>query len=550
MKAENRLETVLAFHARTKHRLDAYAPGPDGLDWATQPDPFRTYEGAEQVALARPEPAADGPDFDTVAAGAVDPAELSFNLVSQLLYDALAISAWKVAGGDRWAVRCNPSSGNLHPTEAHLLLPAIDGLGQAPALYHYRPLDHALERRTVWKTSQWDGAMAALPPSTFLVALTSIHWREAWKYGERAYRYCQHDVGHAIAQLSYAAAALGWHVRPLSAVSDDDIALLAGISAQVGEDGEHPDVLLAASPQAAAPDVAAAWVPPCAWTTARDRPPFKGVPNRLSPSHRPWPEIDRVAAATRRERQAGSLVAAAPTTRRAAVVGSRPGLAARRLFRTRRSAVEMDGQAGLLKGDFGRLLARLLPATATPWAAWPWASAIHPVFLVHRVIGLERGIYLLVREPGQESRLREALTGFSEWEPIAGLPGNARLVRLGVGDTRRFAAGSNCHQAIAANGVFSVAMLADFERTLQQEGPWSYRRLFWEAGMVGQVLYLEAEAVGLRGTGIGCFFDDVIHDAFGLSGMTFQSLYGFTVGGARHDSRIQTEPAYEGAHRE
>ena len=29
------------------------------------------------------------------------------------------------------------------------------------------------------------------------MALTSITWREAWKYGERAFRYCNHDVGHA-----------------------------------------------------------------------------------------------------------------------------------------------------------------------------------------------------------------------------------------------------------------------------------------------------------------------------------------------------------------
>ena len=42
-------------------------------------------------------------------------------------------------------------------------------------------------------------------PDMLLVVLSSIHWREAWKYGERAYRYCQHDAGHAIAATRYAA---------------------------------------------------------------------------------------------------------------------------------------------------------------------------------------------------------------------------------------------------------------------------------------------------------------------------------------------------------
>jgi nitroreductase len=52
--------------------------------------------------------------------------------------------------------------------------------------------------------------MIGLPEGSFLVGLSSIFWREAWKYGERAFRYCQHDVGHALGTLRSAAAALGW----------------------------------------------------------------------------------------------------------------------------------------------------------------------------------------------------------------------------------------------------------------------------------------------------------------------------------------------------
>ena len=63
----------------------------------------------------------------------------------------------------------------------------------------------------------------------FLVALTSIQWREAWKYGERAFRYCQHDVGHAIAALSVSASLFGWSLRLLPDWSDEDIAALLGV---------------------------------------------------------------------------------------------------------------------------------------------------------------------------------------------------------------------------------------------------------------------------------------------------------------------------------
>jgi hypothetical protein len=101
-----------------------------------------------------------------------------------------------------------------------------------------------------------------------------------------------------------------------------------------------------------------------------------------------------------------------------------------------------------------------------------------------------------------------------------------------------------CQQDIAADGCFSLAMLAGFRAPLARHGAWFYPRLYWEAGMLGQVLYLEAEAAGVRATGIGCYFDDPLHVLLGLQDNTFQDLYHFTVGGAVEDTRLGTEPAY------
>ena len=60
--------------------------------------------------------------------------------------------------------------------------------------------------------------------------------------------------------------------------------------------------------------------------------------------------------------------------------------------------------------------------------------------------------------------------------------------------------------------------------------------------MIGQVLYLEAEAQGVRATGIGCFFDDPVHELMGLPDDA--GLYHFTVGGPREDARLATRAAY------
>src|SRR5207244_3267692 len=125
---------------------------------------------------------------------AVPAAPLDVRSLSRLLEYALALSAWKEAGGTRWALRANPSSGNLHPTEGYVLIGGVAELGASPGLFHYAPLEHGLERRADCPQELF----SRLARGAFLVGFSSVHWREAWKYGERAFRYCQHDVGHAI----------------------------------------------------------------------------------------------------------------------------------------------------------------------------------------------------------------------------------------------------------------------------------------------------------------------------------------------------------------
>ena len=107
-------------------------------------------------------------------------------------------------------------------------------------------------------------------------------------------------------------------------------------------------------------------------------------------------------------------------------------------------------------------------------------------------------------------------------------------------------------ERIFVQGLIQIAAglhLAEYRAPLETLGPWFYRRLHWEAGVVGQQLYLEAEASGIRATGIGCFFDDLTHGTFGLKGDAFQVLYHFTMGGAIDDVRLQTSPAYQHLHR-
>ena len=285
----SRLEAVLRYHERTKHHFYRFAAGPGGLDWANQPDPFRRYAGAALVRLPllAPDEEPVSPAYeDLFRPGSVRAAPLTLRSLSRLFEYSLALSAWKQAGATRWALRANPSSGNLHPTEGYVLVGGIPELGALPGLFHYAPLEHGLERR----------ADCGFIPNTVLVGLSSVYWREAWKYGERAFRYCQHDAGHAIGALRIAAAALGWSARVLDGVADETIDALLGLDREAdfeGAERESAELLMAIGPGKTTVGVDA--------VQELKAQRWYGSANRLSPDDPiAYEAIDRVAAASRK----------------------------------------------------------------------------------------------------------------------------------------------------------------------------------------------------------------------------------------------------------
>ena len=161
--------------------------------------------------------------------------------------------------------------------------------------------------------------------------------------------------------------------------------------------------------------------------------------------------------------------------------------------------------------------------------------------MVHRVDGLEPGLYILVRDPSAMASLKASMRPDWLWEKVG--PAHLPLYLLLPHDLRDAARLICCHQDIAADSCFALGMLAHFGAAM--DAPWRYRHLYWECGMLGHVLYLEAEAAGIRATGIGCFFDDEMHDLLGISDRTWQSLYHFTAGGPVEDRRLETLPPYE-----
>lgn len=541
---------ALAYHQRTKHHVQRFAAGPETLDWDAQPSPFRAWHGAPLVYLPLVADRLETTWGQLHAPLASMRQPLSLDALACLLELSFALTAWKQFGPDRWALRANPSSGNLHPTEVYVMAVGVAGLDDG--LHHYEPLHHVLACR-----ARYAPQTQARPEGGRLwVGLSSIQWREAWKYGERAFRYCQLDVGHAMGALRYAAAALGWQATSLEGWPHEALAACMGLSREADfgvAEREEPEMLIGVGwprpGETALPDVTgASWFGRASLLDPR-------------PMYR-WPVIDEVTQATRltssvprgqtqtqkQTQPAGD--GARPHGQAEAWLAARHGEAAATIIRNRRSAQHFDKQAHMSRDSFDGIVRALLPTATLPWDAWPNEARVHPVIYVYRVNGMVPGVYALPRSPQGTSLLMQELRAATMWEklwdaePDGGGEWRATLWRLGeheklAGALRQL----SCHQAIASDACFSLSLVAQFEASLDERAD-AYRLLLQEAGLIGQALYLNAEAQGYRGTGMGCYFDDAVHHFLGIDGERVQVLYHFTIGVPLMDSRITTEPPY------
>jgi SagB-type dehydrogenase family enzyme len=563
------IDRVIRYHVQTKHHFNRYARALGYLDWANQPDPFRRFEGAPLITLPllKSDEEPISPAYDAIYQRGLVPAmPVTVPTLSRFFELALGLSAWKKAGDMQWALRSNPSSGNLHPTEGYLVLPKIEGLDLKPGLYHYAPKEHGLELRAEFYAEHVARLLVPFPSDAFLLGLTSVHWREAWKYGERAFRYCNHDVGHAIGTARIAAATLGWNLALLDGISQNTVAALLGTDRKedfVHAEEEHPDCLMVVWP---VEDVKRDHSAKISLFLEKEavqelvQGTWQGRANRLSRENPvPWEIIADVAAACWKPTAERNIVALSADRHATPVHATSDALrltiddqlSAGRLIRQRRSAVSFDGKTSITSATFFRMLGRVMPRVElpqldrpVPWDALPWKPAIHLLLFVHRVDGMTPGVYVLVRDQEKLLLLQQSLNDELVWTPVPDCPETLPLYWLLEGDAKKPAIQVSCHQDIAGDSAFSLGMIAEFEARLREGGAWWYPRLFWEAGLLGQVLYLEAEAAGVRATGIGCFFDDPVHEIVGIKDRSFQSLYHFTVGGPVEDGRLMTLPAY------
>ncbi|MEO1923788.1 MAG: SagB/ThcOx family dehydrogenase, partial [Nautiliaceae bacterium] len=203
----------LKYHEETKHYPNRFAKSLGYLDWENQPNPYKSYYKAPKIPLkiSNPEPM----PYEKLYMKNL-PKEINIDTVSQFFEYSLALSAIKEYMTSRWAVRINPSSGNLHPEESYIII--------NKSVYHFNVKEFALEE--IAKSDK------VLVENGAVFILTSIPLRESWKYGERALRYCLLDSGHAIAATRFSSNLLGWEMKHIIEYDDCQLEKLIGLDKQ------------------------------------------------------------------------------------------------------------------------------------------------------------------------------------------------------------------------------------------------------------------------------------------------------------------------------
>ena len=209
-----------------------------------------------------------------------------------------------------------------------------------------------------------------------IFVLTSIAWREAWKYRDRAYRYCLHDIGHAWQALTLAARSLGCESFAIGHFGDDRVAESCLLSVD-----EWPMLVVGLH----GPSI------PRNNLNASETIVLGGQPNRLSEEQKTYPLIERIHAATKLSTDSTIPSLGEPKVSGRGEVTLPPPVSTNHSFgdvvRTRRSALDFKG--GRESISLSQLATLLSTTRERLFADFATHRCVHLYLYVHRNVRSE-----------------------------------------------------------------------------------------------------------------------------------------------------------------
>ena len=205
------------YHERTKYDPETISAKNKGLDWAKQPVPFKEYKIGSTFDL-KPYIKEKSDSFDNNSEAQW------WQRLSRLLFCSYGLTARMPSMGSTVYLRAAPSAGGLYPAENLI----SRGTSFLPAgLYNYQCRTHSLmhywESDVRQKLQSASLGNASLENSQLAIVLTSVFYRSAWRYEDRAYRRICLDTGHLLGNIELAGALTGYRAHLIGGFVDEDV---------------------------------------------------------------------------------------------------------------------------------------------------------------------------------------------------------------------------------------------------------------------------------------------------------------------------------------
>jgi len=224
------ISIAIKFHELTKHsylsvRTDRYY-----LDWSNFPFPFKLYEDIEKIKLPAQFSKPKQDALFSISNKSEEEHELNLEKLAEILFFTGGISRISKIGEDKYYFRVAPATGALYSTELYIVTANLSDL--EAGVYHFDPYTFSLDilRKGDYREILSKAAMEErIKKAPLAIILTSLGWRNVWKYRRRSYRHWYWDSGTMTANLLAVANAENLEYKVILGFIDEEVNRLLGI---------------------------------------------------------------------------------------------------------------------------------------------------------------------------------------------------------------------------------------------------------------------------------------------------------------------------------
>ncbi len=479
------------YHTRTNHSVQSVEEDSYQMDRNDRPLPYKIYSSLESLVLPNSFASSTMSALNAIASSVSSSDEEEQipdrEMLARLCFFANGVTKrFHLASGQEFGLRAAACTGALFHIELYVVCGDVPGL---PAgVYHFGAHDTSFRQLRSGDFRQVlveaTGNEPSIAEASAILICTSMFWRNAYKYQERAYRHTFWDNGTVLANLLAESVSIDISAKIILGFVDKQVNALLDVNTQqeavvtlvaLGHTSKRPS---------ASPPITQLYLPTV----------------RISAREQLFPLIHTVHTASSLTTSSEVAAWRGLSTQQSLETPSQPLLSLTPLAPTQ---LPQDALEDVIKRrgstrrftkeslSFEQLSTMLICAMHSIPADCmePEERPINDLYLiVNAVDGLEVGTYVLHRK-------------------------EQALEFLQKGDFRETAFHLALDQDLGGDAAVNIYVLADLEPVLERFGDRGYRVAQLEASILAGKLYLAAYALRLGATGL-TFFDDEVTSFF------------------------------------